>query len=306
MPRSAPLVLPPPYIFPRSTGSFFLLDANPERLMEALPPDLKLFPGLGGKILFGVLRHEDVHAQCDPSGAQYGYSEVLLAAFVREKALNPIGRMGLYPICLYVDDDTAMAAGREVYGFPKKMARIELGAHEVSLVRCGLAPEAVPGPVQPIKVMSAHWSAGPQAQPSPFEVPSGSAPHAAKPRFVLPLLGDLARLMVFYNTRYMTQPGTGNCTGSDLSQLTKVALADAEVRRVSALHHLRLRVDASINDPVYLLMQADREADEICAGWGVRVELAFSMGAARSVEAVQGTRDTHVLGQILGDSRELG
>ena len=45
MPRSAPLVLPPPYRFPRSTGSFFLLDANPERLAEAISPDLQLFPG---------------------------------------------------------------------------------------------------------------------------------------------------------------------------------------------------------------------------------------------------------------------
>jgi hypothetical protein len=30
------------------------------------------------------------------------------------------------------------------------------------------------------------------------------------------------------------------------------------------------------------------------------------MGTARIVEAVQGTRDTHALGQILRDSRELG
>ena len=58
MPRGAPLVLPPPYRFPHSTGSFFLLDANPERLTEAISPDLKLFPGLDGRILFAVLRHE--------------------------------------------------------------------------------------------------------------------------------------------------------------------------------------------------------------------------------------------------------
>ncbi len=290
MSRSAPLVLPPPYRFPRSTGSFFLLDANPERLTEAISPDLKLFPGLGDKILFAILRHEDVHAQCDPSGARYGYNEVLLAAFVREKGLNPIGRMGLYPICVYVDDDTAMAAGREVYGFPKKMARIELGAHEMGLVRCGLAPEAAPGPVQPIKLMSARWS----------------ATYAAKPPFARSLLGDLARLMVLYNTRHIDQPGAHTCISSDPGQLTKVALADVELRRVSSLHDLRLRVDASVNDPVYQLMQADRDAAEIRAAGGVKVELAFSMGTARIVGAVQGARDTRALGQILSDSRELG
>ena len=146
MPRGAPLVLPPPYHFPRSTASFFLLGANSQRLSEAISPDLRLFPGLGDKILFAVLRHENVHAECDPSGARYGYNEVLLAAFVREKSLNPVGRMGLYPICLYVDDDTAMAAGREIYGFPKKMADIELGAHHISVVRCGLAPKRLRGP----------------------------------------------------------------------------------------------------------------------------------------------------------------
>jgi hypothetical protein len=183
-----------------------------------------------------------------------------------------------------------MAVGREVYGFPKKMARIELGAQEMSLVRCGLAPEAAPGPVQPIKVMSAHWSGSPQVGTAPLEAPSGTAPRAARPPFALPLLGDIARLMVFYNTRHMTLPVARNCVSSDPSQLTKVALADVEVRRVSALHDLRLQVAASANDPVYLLMQAERDATEIRAGWGVKVELAFSMGTARIVEAVQ--RDT--------------
>jgi hypothetical protein len=304
--HSAPLVLPPPYCFPRSTGSFFLVDANPERLTEAIPPDLKLFPRLGGKMLFAILRHEDVHAPCDPSGARYGYNEVLLAAFVREKGLNPLGRMGLYPICLYVDDDTAMAVGREVYGFPKKMARIELGAQAISVVRCGLAPEAAPGPVQPIKMMSAHWSGGPQTASAPLEAPPGRGPHAAKPPFALPLLGDLARLMVFYNTRYMTPPVARNWPSSNLSQLTKVALANVEVRHVSALHDLRLQVTASVNDPVYLLMQAELDAAEIRAGWGVKVELAFSMGTARIVGAAQEARDTQALGQILRDSREPG
>jgi hypothetical protein len=83
-------------------------------------------------------------------------------------------------------------------------------------------------------------------------------------------------------------------------------LVDVEVRRMSSLHDLRLRVDASVNDPVYLLMQPDRDAAEIRASWGVQVELAFSMGTARIVEGVQRTRDTQGFGQILRDSRELG
>jgi uncharacterized protein with NAD-binding domain and iron-sulfur cluster len=275
-PRSVPHVLPPPYRFPRSMGSLFLLDASRERLAQAISPDLKPLPGLADKMLFAVLRHEDAHAQCDPSGASYCYNEVLLAAFVREKGLNPLGGMGLYPICLYVDDETAMTAGREVYGFPKRMARIDLGAHGMNLIRCGLSPEAAPGPVIPINVMSARWSANPQAQGSRFE---------ARPSFALPLLGGLARLVTFYNTRHMTRPGALNFASSSLSQLTKVALADVDVRRVLALHDFRLRIDASANGPVNLLMPADRDATDIRAGWGVQVEFAFSMGAAGIVGA---------------------
>ena len=263
-------------------------------------------PGFGGKMLFAALRHEDVHAQRDPSGARYGYNEVLLAAFVREKGLNTIGKMGLFPLCLYVDDDTAMAAGREIYGFPKKMARIELGAHEISVVRRGLAPEAAPGAVRPIEVMSADWSSKPKVGASSFETTSATLPHTAKLPFVPPFLGDLARLIVFYNTLHMTQAGAGNCESAHRSQLTKVALADVEVRSLSTLHDLRLRIDASVNDPVYLLTQSDPNAAGVRAGWGVKVELAFSMGPGRTVSAVQSTSNTRAFGPILHDSREAG
>ncbi|HZT05151.1 MAG TPA: FAD-dependent oxidoreductase [Steroidobacteraceae bacterium] len=299
VPRSAPLVLPPPYCFPRSTASVFLLDANPERLAEVISPDLRLFPGLGGRMLFAALRHEDVHARCDPSGARYSYNEVLLAAFVRERGVNPIGRMGLYPICLYVDDDTAMAAGREVYGFPKKMARIELSAHEMSLVRRGLSPEAASASVHPIKVMSAHWVDSPRAAAAPFEAPGRASPAAKTKRsFVLPLFGDLARLMTFYNTRQVTQTGARSGVSSILSQLTKVALGNVQVRRVSPLSDFCLRVGASINDPIYLLMRPDCDEAEIHASRGVQVEFAFSMGSAHIVGAIPEARDTQVLGRM--------
>jgi uncharacterized protein with NAD-binding domain and iron-sulfur cluster len=295
MPRSAPLVLPPPYRFPRSTGSFFVLDANPDRLVAAISPDLRMFPRMTGRMLLAVLRHEDVHAQCDPSGARYDYNEVLLAAFVREKGLKSVGRLGLYPICLYVDDDTAMAAGREVYGFPKKMARVERGAREMSVVRCGLAPAAAPGPVRPIAVMSAYWSDSARSVSSPIDGSADRAPDAVKSPFALPLLGDLARLMVFYNTRHLTQPGALNCPPSDLSQLTKVALTDVEVRCVSSLHDLRLRVGASVHDPVYQFLQTNGDEDEVRASWGVELRFAFSMGTARTVVTAQRTRDTLAL-----------
>jgi Acetoacetate decarboxylase (ADC) len=295
MPRGAPLVLPPPYHFPCSTASLFLLNVNPERLTEAISADLKLFPGFSTKILFAVLRHENVHAQFDPSGSRYAYNEVMLAAFVREKRFNPIGRMGLYPICLYVDDDTAMAAGREIYGFPKKMARIELGGQQLSVVRGGLVPGAAPGPVQPISLMSAHWSA---------KLPTKLS-RAAKSASSLPSLGDMARLMAFYNTRHMTHLGVRS-ESSDVSQLTKVALTDVQMGRVSSIHDLRLRLAASVNDPVYRLLQVESDAAEISAAWGVSVELAFSMGTAVTVEADRRIRENEDLNQLPRVRREAG
>ena len=287
MPRDAPLLLPPPYSFPRSTGSFFLLDANRERLSEAIAADLALFPGLTDRMLFAVLRHEDVHAQCDPSRTRYAYNEVLLAAFVREKGINSIGRMGLYPLFVYVDDDTAMAAGREVYGFPKKLARVELGMHEMSLDLCDVTPDAGSRPLQRIKVMNADWSSDQQGHASFPEVSSGRAPRAPNSHFALPWLGCLGRLVAFYNTRHMTYPSAHDRIDSDSSQLTKVSLTDVEVRRVSSLNSLRLRVDAPVDDPIYLLTQAEHDTAEIRARRGVKVELAFSMGPARLVGGIK-------------------
>jgi hypothetical protein len=274
----------------------FLLNANPGRVIEAISPDLKPFPGFGNKILFAVLRHEDVHARHDSSGARYAYNEVLLAAIVREKSLNPLGRMGLYPIYLYVDDDTAMAAGRENYGFPKKMARIELAAQKLSLVRAGLVPGTVPGRVQPIELMSAHWSERPRAGRS----------RTTKSPSSLPSLAFLASRTLFYNTRHMSHPGTFHRTSSELSQLTKVALADVEMRRVSSIHDLRLDLGASVTDPLYRLVQAGSGAAKVTATWGVKVELAFTMGTSRIVEPARQARDRQVLGQISSDGREVG
>jgi uncharacterized protein with NAD-binding domain and iron-sulfur cluster len=280
MPGGTPLVLPPPYLFPSSTASLFLLHANAERLRDAVPPNLRLFPGFGSKLLFAVLRHEDVHARCDPSGARYGYNEVMLAAIVRERGFKPMGRMGLYPICLYVDDDTSMAAGRESYGFPKRMARIELGAQGLSLVRNGLVPGADAGRVRPIILMNAHWS----------DEPRTARWHAIKSRASHPSLSALARLMLFYNTRDVPPLGTPNRIGADASQLIKVALTDVEIRAASSIQGLHLRVAPSVTDPLYRLFQAHSDATQISANWGMKIELAFSMKSGRIVEPARQVR----------------
>jgi len=74
-------------------------------------------------------------------------------------------------------------------------------------------------------------------------------------------------------------------------------LRDVQVRRVSSLNDFCLRVDASVNDPVYLLMRSDRDGAGIRASRGVQVEFAFSMGSAHVVGALPGIRDTQTLGR---------
>ena len=109
--------------------------------------------------------------------------------------------------------------------------------------------------------------------------------------------------MPFYNSRRMTQPGTVSRTSSDLSVLTKVALTDVRMRSVSSIHDLRLRVAESVNDPVYRLLQSGDDAAEMTAGWGVKVELAFSMEIGRVVAPFRRAHDTPLLGRMLRDSR---
>jgi hypothetical protein len=295
-------LVPPPYRFPCSTGSFFLLDANSELLSRLIPSHLNLFPGLGGKVVFAALRHEDVHALWDKTGARYQYSEVLLAAFVRRKGRNPISGIGLYPIHLFVDDQMAMAVGREVYGFPKTIAHIELGAHEMRLVCSPGEPGSPTGLTQQTTVMSARWSARRRAGRHP-EAHSSIVSHALNQRLARSALGKLAQAMLVYNIRRVVQPGSGAGTSHELIQLTKVAPSDVDVRHLAQLNDLRLRVDASIDDPVHLLLGADREPAEIRSQWGVKVELKFSMGAARIVETGNAAHTIHAIDQMLRGSR---
>ena len=256
-------------------------------------------------MLFAVLRHEDVHAQCDPSGARYAYNEVMLAAFVRGKGVIPsVEWDSTRSVCMSMTTRRWPPGARSTV-FPRRWLASRSARTRLAWSDAALRPVRPQAPCNPSRCLALsglpmrkrelrHW------RYLQVRVAGGETP------FALPLFGDLARLMVFYNTRHLAQPGARKGAGADISQLTKVALADLKVSTVSALHDLRLRAEASVNDPVYLLMQGDRDAAEIRASWGVKVEFSFSMGTARIVGAAQGTLDARVLGQILRESRGLG
>ena len=288
-------LVPPPYRFPHSTGSLFLLDANPDFLTRAIPPRLKLCPGFGGKVLFAALRHEGVHAHHDPTGTRYHYNEVVFAAIVRDQGFNPMRGPGLYPIRLHVDDDMAMAAGREVYGFPKELAQIALGSRELAVTRRLIEPEWPGGCWRSRPVLSAQWSAKSHAGPPLEESHPGVVSLALRRRLAVPVLGRLARSVPFYNTLHElhAEEGSGGiCPGS--SQLTKVALSEVQVREVAALQDLQLRMEASADEPINLLLGARHEAAEIRARRGVMVQLNFSMGTPCIVDTLRAAHAARV------------
>ena len=289
MPRTAPLVLPPPYIFPKSFGVFGLFDADATNVQAAVPGPLQILPGLHSKILFAALRHENVHSPSDPSGAQYSYNEILIAAFVRERGHNPLNTMGLYPLYLYVDDDAAMAAGREVYGFPKKMAQIHLTDTELLVTRVGLPPGAADGPVQTIDLMKAHW----QRTPSSVDTPSILAtvvslvPQALKKTWASRPTGaaGTAFSVPFFNTRDFIDPVAFNAhegARSALQQITVVSPENFSITRARSITNIQLQIGASMNDPLFALTK--HQAGKCTAKTGLFCKFGFSLGAAGTVK----------------------
>jgi uncharacterized protein with NAD-binding domain and iron-sulfur cluster len=283
MPRVSPLVMQPPYRFPRSHGSFFLLDVDPVALAQTLPPQLTTVHGLRHKLLIAIVEHQAVSGDHDPSGASYSYGEVMLAAIVRKRAAAGIGGLGLYPIYLYVDDDAAMAAGREVYGFPKKMARLEIGTQAFSVTRLGRQPATSGGPAAPIEILSGCWNA-PTSQPALPAVPT-----AAPLKRIAGALGSLLathalhRIVVppFYTTRELPQPTAQAQAQPSLSELMRVRADDFRIQRAVALDGARFKLGASLNDQLYRL--ALGSSLELATPHGAYIEFGFSFATAQSV-----------------------
>lgn len=95
---------------------------DPEIVRRILPPPLE--PTDEPLVLLYVARFEHTNF-----GVSYGEAGLALACRLGRKH-------GFYPVFMPVDDDTALVAGREVYGFPKKLAE------QITLRRTGDDVEA--------------------------------------------------------------------------------------------------------------------------------------------------------------------
>lgn len=111
VPISAPLYGEPPYLY-RGSNSLICVFRADLLAVEALVPE-PLRPAPGG-LVYGW--QNDFHAVGLGS-----YHEAIISIPVEFK-----GQPGQYLAYLYLDSDVPIAAGREIFGFPKKFGRFSL------------------------------------------------------------------------------------------------------------------------------------------------------------------------------------
>lgn len=284
MPKCAPLVMPPPYLFPKSSAVLFLVDGQEEMIHNSIPNGLQLARGLGHQLLFAALRHENVHSPHDPSGAQYSYDEIMLAAFVREPGTLNNFSIGLAPLALFVNDDAAMAAGREVYGFPKKMAAIQLTKSGAKISRPGLSPGQMPGPASMIRLMNAVWKR-PKIQKNTQRSSEWIQQLFEQvPSLPRKFINQFATAR-FYNHRDFMYPIAGADASSCLQETTCAPIQQLKIDLIQQRSNLVLKLKPSQNDPLTGLFSPSIKTElTLTSQHGVYLEFQFSLGTAERLE----------------------
>jgi acetoacetate decarboxylase len=110
-PTIGPLYGPPPFEYIDNWALSIVFKTEPEVLKELVPEPLE--PSPEGIMVMQISRFF-------VSG--FGnYNEMILFTPATYK-----GKVGNYSVCLMLDNDIAFAAGREIWGFPKKIADVSL------------------------------------------------------------------------------------------------------------------------------------------------------------------------------------
>lgn len=116
-------LIPGPYTFEPMPVLYLVMRREAEALANLLPPGVRTVPGLGGRYL--VLISDITSCRSDHprgGGRRAAYRE--LTVFI--PCIGPGGRVGLYAPELFASATAPIMLGREVYGFPKRLGRIEL------------------------------------------------------------------------------------------------------------------------------------------------------------------------------------
>lgn len=125
LPVDAPLYAPFPVFYEDSTFLTFPYVTSADAAAKLLPEQLELAPGPDGDA--GKLAYAKVLFARYGFSTYGAYNEVAQVIAARYRGTMPQGTSAnvSYAVRLHVDTDVAMAAGREIGGFPKKLGHIE-------------------------------------------------------------------------------------------------------------------------------------------------------------------------------------
>ncbi len=120
MPRQCGLYPPPPYRYPKMRAMIVLFQCASGVKKNYLPPELESIEK-GLDVIF-------ISEYPDSSIGPYNENLILLSCKYK-------GRPGAFVFNIYVDSDEALTAGREIWGYPKKMCEIKLSEVQDKKVR---------------------------------------------------------------------------------------------------------------------------------------------------------------------------
>ena len=119
MPLTSPAFPPGPYRFINREYLIITYRTDPERLRAIVPEPLALDAPL---VKYEFIRMPD----------STGFGDYTESGQVIPVSLN--GRRGSYTHCMFLDDEAPIAGGRELWGFPKKLASPSLKIEKDTLV----------------------------------------------------------------------------------------------------------------------------------------------------------------------------
>jgi acetoacetate decarboxylase len=133
MPVNNPAYPRGPYRFYNREFVIISYRTDPERLREVVPEPLE--------IVGDVVNYEFIRM---PDSTGFGdYTETGQVIPVRFRAKDGTVQEGGYVHAMYLDDNAPIAAGREIWGFPKKLAKPQIKVEQETLV-CTLHYGTVP------------------------------------------------------------------------------------------------------------------------------------------------------------------
>jgi acetoacetate decarboxylase len=155
MPTMAPSFGPPPYEYRDGWTMAIMFKTTPEVLRDLVPKPL--VPNPQNIMVFGNSRYF--------ASGPGQYNEMILSTPVGFE-----GKPGRYCVYLLLDHDSPIAAGREIWGYPKKLGRIKMEEKDgviictveragITLVRAAMElnqlvkPEAVSAPIFNLKLI---------------------------------------------------------------------------------------------------------------------------------------------------------